>query len=236
MLFKNFSPAHFKAIFFIILIFFQSCSLFLDYENCFKVVDANTLDFTKKTKLQKLEKGTLYKLYVDEGVFGSHNDYIFQTDEKTFYLSYSYLFNTDQSVGFFSDSLVVFYKRHDIIPHDDLIDMDMWFKINDVKNERVVTYLNSKDSSQITEIRIEELIGNIYKLTQDSSKKIHLEKFRSLKQYLKFNFFSLSGQLKLMKEINIKYLSRIRHWDNGIYFVSRPMMFFNKIVNLNELE
>ena len=42
-----------------------------------------------------MDCGNLYELYINEGAFGAHEDYLFETlDQKSFYLSNAYLYKT----------------------------------------------------------------------------------------------------------------------------------------------
>ncbi|MBK8554148.1 MAG: hypothetical protein IPL53_25120 [Ignavibacteria bacterium] len=106
-----------KNLFISIVLMFSMVisSCCLDISNNFKEINPKNLKFNTKELVIKLNCGSLFELYVDEGAFGGHENYIFESiTGKVFYLSNAYLHNTDQQFVFNPvDSSIVYFDKDD---------------------------------------------------------------------------------------------------------------------------
>lgn len=115
-----------------VFISFTLLSCCLDFSNNFKEINPSSLKYTSKKLVIKLHCGNLYELFVDEGAFGAHEDYILEAaNGKVFYLSNAYLQNTYQRFIFnpVDSTIVYFDEDEDIWPN--LEAECFWIKIYD---------------------------------------------------------------------------------------------------------
>jgi hypothetical protein len=191
-----------KTIWIILIIFLFSANSCLDYSNNFKEIKPTSLKYDSKELIVIINCGSLFELYVDEGAFGSHKDYIFESiNGKTFYLSYAYLHNTGQKFVFNPvDSTIVYFKSdNQIFPTGNLRAKSYWFK-------KTTGMIGSVDSIVINTT---EYVEKIYKLNENNQLEHYMD--------LEGNEFSWS-------------------FDNGIYFVGYPGVFYDKKLRLCSLE
>ena len=173
-----------------------------DITNNFKEIDPKNLKYTSKTFIIKINCGSLYELYVDEGAFGGHEDYLFESiNGKAYFLSSAYLHNTNQ-LSIFSpvdSSIVYFDGSKQIWPTGDLKTRNYWFK-------KSAGHITPIDSMLVdTFMYVEKL----YKLNDKNQLSPYLDLYD--------NKFSWS-------------------FDDGIYFMGYPGVFYHEKLYLCELK
>lgn len=199
----------FKFILLFIAAIDISCCL--DISNNFKEINPTSLKYNSKQLYVSLNCGSLYEFYVDEGAFGAHNDYIFESKfDKVFFLSNSYLHNTGQRFVFNPvDSSIVYFDNSDqIYPSGNLEARQYWFK----KNTGNLTPLDSMEIVELKDVMLIDpfqYVDKLYKLDE----KNQLTPFLDLED----NEFSWS-------------------FENGIYYVGYPGVFYDKKLKLCSLD
>ncbi len=194
-----------RKIFKITFLFFSliviSCNL--DVSNNFKEINPKNLKYTSKKLVEKINCGSLFELYIDEGAFGGHEDYVFEhINGKVYYLSDAFLHNTSQGSVFNPvDSSIVYFDKDakQIWPPRILECRFFWIKKSD---GNIITIDSMK-------VNTSEYVEKMYKLNEKNQLEPYLD--------LKGNEFSWS-------------------FEDGIYFVGYPGVFYKKKLNLCSLE
>ncbi len=193
---------HFFRIIIIFFFLFANSGC-LDFSNNFKEVKSSSLRYDSKELIVKLNCGSLFELYVDEGAFGGHEDYIFESNiGKTFYLSDAYLRNTGQRFVFNPvDSTIVYFDSDDkqVWPSGNLRFRFYWFR----KDKGHIVPVDS------IEMNTSEYVEKVYKLNESNQLVPYMD--------LEGNEFSWS-------------------FDDGVYFVGYPGVFYDRKLKLCSLE
>ena len=150
----------------ILLITSLSC---LDVSNNFKEINPQNLKYSSKELIIKLNCGSLYELYQDEGAFGGHEDYIFESNSgKVFYLSNAYLHNTNQKFVFNPvDSTIVYFDKDvkQFTPTRNLDSESYWYK----KGKRILIPIDTM------KLNTSENVEKVYKLNDSNQLEPYMD-------------------------------------------------------------